>query len=479
MLFRNLPIRKKLMRVFFLTNAAIIFVTCITFFVYEFYAFKKTTEEHLSTIGKIIGTNSTAALAFENSNDAKDILAALKTEPHVLAAGLYDKNGKLFAPYHSGKDTVVLPAGPGETGYRFTFAYIEGFQPVILDSRQLGTLYLKSDLGALYSRLQLYGGIVVLVIFISFLLAYLLSKILQQSISKPIQSLAQTAMFVSDQGDYSHRAPKFGDDELGLLADSFNRMLAQIEQQNMDLNEFNQNLEQKVTERTNELQSVNKELESFSYSISHDLRAPLRAIIGFTSILEEDYTDKLDDEARRITGIIRNNTAKMGMLIDDLLAFSRMGRQNILKIKVDCDRMVREIMQELDSRNDTAKIEWVVAELPSITVDPNTMKQVWVNLISNAVKYSRTKEHPRIEIDSYESDNNIVFFVKDNGVGFDQQYQDKLFKVFQRLHRADEFEGTGVGLAIVERIVSKHGGRVWAEAAVGIGATFFFSLPVE
>jgi PAS domain S-box-containing protein len=226
-----------------------------------------------------------------------------------------------------------------------------------------------------------------------------------------------------------------------------------------------------------DLKKSNSELEAFTYSVSHDLRAPLRGIVGFANILEEDYTDKLDDEAKRITGIIKTNTARMGHLIDDLLAFSRLGRQEVIKTQIDMTIMVNEIIVEIQSSDNGHSVEWSVKPLPPIQADMNLMRQVWVNLISNAVKYSGNKEQPRVEIGSFKHEGQTAFYVKDNGVGFDEQYKNKLFKVFQRLHRAEEFEGTGVGLALVEKIVSRHGGKVWAEATVEEGACFYFSLP--
>ena len=225
------------------------------------------------------------------------------------------------------------------------------------------------------------------------------------------------------------------------------------------------------------LTKSNSELEAFTYSVSHDLRAPLRGIIGFTTILEEDYNDKLDNEGRRITSVIKANTLKMGQLIDDLLTFSRTGRQDMIKTDVDMAIMVKELISEMPQK--AQKIEWVIGYLPVVKGDINMIRQVWINLISNAVKYSGTKENQRIEIASSRQGGQSVFFVKDNGVGFDEQYKDKLYKVFQRLHGADEFEGTGVGLALVEKIISKHGGKVWAESEIGKGATFYFSLPEE
>lgn len=479
MLFKDMPIRKKLMRITFLISGVVLLVTCVTFFIYEFYAFRKTTTEKLSIIGKIIAANSTAALAFDNHDDAKEILAALKTEPHIVAAGLYDSDGNLFSQYLPGAGIDSFPAKPGQEGYHFIKAHLEGFQPVMVETRQLGTLYLKSDLGAMYERLRLYGIIAGSVVILSFLLAWLLSRILQKSISKPILALAETAEVISGGQDYSVRAVKTGNDELGSLTDAFNNMLVHIQDQNGALHEFNQNLEQKVRDRTMQLGAVNKELEGFSYSISHDLRAPLRGIIGFATILEEDYGSKLDDEARRITAVIKNNALKMGHLIDDLLTFSRLRRQDIKKTTISTTEMAKEVIQELLPANKNPNIKCVVHEMPDIKGDINAMRQVWVNLASNAFKYSSNKEEPVIEIGTATREGQTVFFVKDNGVGFDEKYKDKLFKVFQRLHSADEFEGTGVGLAIVEKIISKHGGKVWAEAEENKGACFYFSLPEE
>ncbi|HKO79161.1 MAG TPA: CHASE sensor domain-containing protein, partial [Chitinophagaceae bacterium] len=237
MLFKNMPIRQKLMRIIFLISGLVLLVTCVTFFIYEFYAFRKTSVEKLSTIGKIISANSTAALAFDNPDDAKEILAALKAEPHIVAAGLYDKDGNLFSKYSVGKDTIKFPVKPGREGYRFAHNHLEGFQPVMMDKKQLGTLYLKSDLGAMYERLQLYGIIVALVIILSVMLAWLLSKILQKSISHPILALAETAKVISERKDFSVRAVKTGNDEIGSLTDAFNYMLVQIRDQTHALHE--------------------------------------------------------------------------------------------------------------------------------------------------------------------------------------------------------------------------------------------------
>ena len=225
------------------------------------------------------------------------------------------------------------------------------------------------------------------------------------------------------------------------------------------------------------LQRTNAELESFSYSVSHDLRAPLRAIHGFARILLEDHQAQLDPEARRLLGVIDQNTRRMGDLIDDLLAFSRLGRQELTTARVDMRELARGVADEMRSVEPERKLEIQIDPLPIAQGDRALLRQVFSNLLQNAAKFTRGKEPSHIEVGSRPDGNQNVYFVKDNGAGFDARYSDKLFGVFQRLHHADEFEGTGVGLAIVKRIVQRHGGKVWAEGKVGEGATFFFTLP--
>jgi light-regulated signal transduction histidine kinase (bacteriophytochrome) len=241
------------------------------------------------------------------------------------------------------------------------------------------------------------------------------------------------------------------------------------------VHELNAALEAKAAQ----LQATNRELESFSYSVSHDLRAPLRGIDGFAMMLEEDYAARLDSEGRRYLSVIREASRRMGALIDDLLAFSRLGKQSMASHEIDMAAMVRDVVQELLHSHRGQAPEIVIGELPPVQADSALLRQVWTNLIANAVKYSSKSERPRIEIDAAPGDGEIVYSVRDNGVGFDMEYVGKLFGVFQRLHRADEFTGTGVGLAIVHRIITRHGGRVWAEGRLNEGAAFFFALPVE
>jgi len=243
---------------------------------------------------------------------------------------------------------------------------------------------------------------------------------------------------------------------------------------------LNANLEQRVCERTAQFEAANKELEAFSYSVSHDLRAPLRAIEGFAGMVLEDYGGKLDAEGQRQLGVIRANALKMSRLIDDLLSFSRTGRSELKHDRLEMALMARSVYSEIVPNFETrAKIDFTVGELPDAEGDAALIRQVWVNLLSNALKFTSRKERAVIAVTGEIEGGQAVYRVRDNGAGFDMQYAGKLFGVFQRLHTPEEFEGTGIGLALVQRIVLKHGGRVWAEGEVGKGATFSFALPVS
>ncbi|HEX4645683.1 MAG TPA: ATP-binding protein [Verrucomicrobiae bacterium] len=239
---------------------------------------------------------------------------------------------------------------------------------------------------------------------------------------------------------------------------------------------LNSELEKRVVERTMELMTINQELESFTYSVSHDLRAPLRHVDGYAQILEEEFAPQLPDEARRYTFRIREGSQRMTRLVEDLLNLSRVGKHGLNREKIDLTPWVEGIVDEIKPETTGRKIEWRIGPLPAVECDTGLMKQALVNLLANAVKYTRPRAEALIEIGQIQSNGENVIFVRDNGVGFDMKYAGKLFGVFQRLHRAEEFEGTGVGLATVARIIRKHGGKIWAEAEPDQGAVFYFTL---
>jgi PAS domain S-box-containing protein len=243
------------------------------------------------------------------------------------------------------------------------------------------------------------------------------------------------------------------------------------------IRKLNEELELRVQERTAQLEASNKELEAFAYSISHDLRAPLRGIDGFSRILEQEYAPTLDEEGKRIVNIICKSTSKMDQLIVDILALSRVSRQDLIFSMVDMQTMANSIYHEVASPDEKQKIELDIADLPEVQADPTLMRLVWTNLISNAIKYTKPKNDWKIWINGFEEDGFCTYSIQDNGVGYDSRYVDKLFGLFQRLHNERDFEGTGVGLAIVQRIIHRHNGKVWSESILGEGATFYFSIP--
>lgn len=472
-LFRDTPIQRKLMTMILVTSGVVLLLTCATFVGYELLTYRRAAISQLATLGEIIAAESTGAVAFENQSDATEILGALKAERHIVAACIYDKQGRIFSRYPTGARDSIFPSAPQPDGYRFAAGHLVGFTPIVQvrGSERFGTLYLRSDMEAMYERLRLYGAIAFMVVLIASLVAYVLSRTLQRQISQPILALAETAKAVSDRRDYSVRASKHDNDELGVLTDAFNHMLAQIQEQN-------EVLEKRVRERTAELEAANNELEAFCSSAAHDLRTPLRTITGFADVLLDPRANIGSAEALRQIRMIRDGSGQMSELINDLLAFSRLGRQDLSRQWIDLNRLCREVFRDLEGERSGRRVELRLEHLPAADGDPALLRVVFVNLLSNALKYTRPREVALIEIgvQSSEGSGAPVYFVRDNGVGFDMSDAEKLFGLFQRLHHAHEFEGTGVGLATVRRIIDRHGGKIWAEATLNAGATFFFTV---
>jgi signal transduction histidine kinase/CHASE3 domain sensor protein len=321
-----------------------------------------------------------------------------------------------------------------------------------------------------------------------------LAWLLGQQITRPVGKLARTAQAIG-AGDLTARAEVRSGDEMGMLATTFNQMTAQVrslvlsleqrvrerERAEEEVRRLNAELEQRVKARTHELENANHELEAFSYSVSHDLRTPLRHISSFLYLLNQGRED-LDDESQGHLKLIGQAVKRMGSLIDALLDFSRLGRTELRRARVPLDLVVREARSELATETEGRDIDWQIAALPAVQGDRTLLRQVFVNLLSNAVKFTRSRSAAQVEVrpaPELAGPGEAVILVRDNGVGFDMAYADKLFGVFKRLHKAEDFDGTGIGLANVHRIVRRHGGRIWAQGSPDAGATFFIALPEE
>jgi PAS domain S-box-containing protein len=594
MKLQNTPIKRKLMVILMITSGVVLLLTCGAFFGYELLTFKDRTFQSLATLGEVIASNSTASLAFDNDADATEVLSALKARPQIVAAALYDRNGKLFARYPATLPLDSLRVSPDGDGFRDEHSQLIGYLPVVQgDNNRLGTLYLASTKQATYDRLTQYAWLAAAVMVVSLAVAYLLSAMLQGHISRPLLAMAETAHAVSKRGDYSVRATKAGEDELGLLTDAFNQMLDQIETQNRTIRENQERLhlalkasgvgtwnldiadnritldefanplfgypageytaafdlflkmihrgdrarveqemrdvsgagggydssfrviwpdgamhnlsargkvipgadgtlarmtgvfwditERKLAEaRLNrllvELERSNKELELFAYVASHDLQEPLRMVSSYTQLLERRYSDKLDDDAREFIGYAVDGANRMQRLINDLLEFSRVSSRGKPLARTDVAEVLNNVRVNLSVAIEESGALVTNDLLPVVPADAGQLGQLLQNLVGNGIKF-RNGGSPQVHVRAEEKDQHWEFSVRDNGIGIEQQYFDRIFVIFQRLHTKGDYPGTGIGLALCRRIVERHGGKIWVESKPDAGSTFFFTIP--
>jgi len=482
--FRDYSIKKKLTLMNMLVSGTVLLLACTAFGVYEMTTFRANMVRSLSIQAQIVGANSASALLFNDAKSAANTLSALKVAPTVLSGGIYTLAGEPLAVYRrdaGGHTPPLPPMPPGQTEeHWFADKELSLIRSIVFQGKLIGMVYIRSDLQEMNDGLLRYGGIVVAVLSVSMTAAFLLLMMFQRAATRPILQLAETARIVSREKKYSVRAPSTDNhDEVGLLIEAFNEMLAQIQERDAALQTSQEELEQRVAQRTAELDATNKELEAFTYSVAHDLRAPLRHIQGFSDLMMESFASQLEPEAKKYLQRIGEGTQQMGRLIEDLLSLAQVGRQEPRLQVTGLSSIVQEVLRDLKNETQDRDIRWQVGDLPFVDCDPGLMKQVFYNLLSNAAKYTRPRNPAVIDIGQVSVEGQVVNFVRDNGVGFNMKYAHKLFGVFQRLHRKEDFEGTGVGLATVQRIIHKHGGRIWAEAEIDKGATFFFSLAAQ
>ncbi len=493
-------IRHKFALIVLATTLAALVVTGVAMVIYDLRTYERTGVSDLAAQAEILGRASAPALDFDDPKSASEYLLLLKAKPEISAAAIYNAKGKLFSSYTRRDLDLRIPALPEAEGSRVVAGKgIVLFKRILVNNEILGTVYISADF-ELRQRLIDYLGIFAGVALLSLIVVLLLWLWLQDVFLRPILATSAVARQVVETRDYSLRVNKTTSDEIGDLVDAFNDMVAEVgrrsealeasnrtlehevaERMNAqdELRKLNVGLEQRVADRTTELEAANKELEGFSYSVSHDLRAPVRAIGGFTRMLFEDHADQFNDEARRMLGVVQSEAHRMGTLIDDLLAFSRLGRQAIQKTELDMAELARATFETLRAQHQGPEVEFRLGLLPQGMGDKTLLRQVWVNLLGNALKFSSKREKPLIEASAISDVKEHIYFVRDNGAGFDPRYVSKLFGVFQRLHDSSEFPGTGVGLALVQRIVVRHGGRIWADGKPNEGATFYFTLPKD
>jgi signal transduction histidine kinase len=487
--FRDFSIPKKLTWMNLLVSGAALMLASAGFFGYTIYSLRSNIVRNLGIQAQIIGTNSISALEFDDPRSAETTLSALQAASPVISAEIYTMDGRAFAGYRRNQAEFLppppaIPEGRTEI-HEFENGEVALVRLIVFKGKPVATMYIRSDLQAVKDVERNFTLIIAAVFVLSLFATIWISSFARRSIAEPIVRLAATARIVLSEKNYSVRASSMetsmtGErNEVAVLISTFNEMLAQIQERDAALGEAHDRLEQQVQLRTAQLNTANADLESFSYSVSHDLRAPLRHISAFSQMLNEDHGSKMDAEGQRLLSRIQTAVKNMGQLIDDLLKMAQIGRKELVRSATDLNLVLKEVLADIEPECKGRQIDWHIGDLSPWDCDPGLVKQVFANLISNAVKYSRQREVAVIEIGQIKQDGTLVIFVRDNGAGFDERYTHKLFGVFQRLHKAEDFEGTGVGLSTVQRIIKKHGGEIWAKGEVEKGATFFFALSAK
>ena len=596
--FRDIPIKQKLLIIIMMTTTAALLLAGVGIVTFDSILFRGYLESDLSTLSRIIADNSTAALAFNDPKSATETLAALRARTHLVAACIYQTNGTLLATYSRIERPAPCPPPDGSDNIRLGGGNLTASRAILLSGRRIGTLVLLYDLDELSERMKLYGTTVLGVLLASSLLALLLSSRLRSIIATPVAQLVQATTSVAETNDYSIRARKLSGDELGVLVDRFNEMLAGIQSRDDtltkalqdreealretekakerfrfmaesmpqkiftatpsgDVDYFNQqwteftglsfeqimnwgwtqfihpdDLEENLRtwrhsietgepfhfehrfrrfdgvyrwhlsrvhalrdaqgnislwigsnteiheqkEKEEALRRANYDLEQFAYSASHDLQEPIRNVAVYSELVAKRYYGLLDADGRQFLGFLTEGGRRLATLINDLLAYTKAGVVEADPAPVDSLAVLKHTLSGLAEaiRENDAAVTY--DDLPEVPMGETHLQQVFQNLISNALKY-RTEDSPRIHISAADVGGSWQFSVQDNGIGIGSQYKEKIFGLFKRLHRDQKYDGTGIGLAICQRVVERYGGRIWVQSAPGQGSTFFFTIP--
>lgn len=487
-----------------LTTIIALLVSSLALTLYNVERHKDELLAALSARASLLGKTSLDAVERGDTQAVSHFLKLLIQLPNIEAAAIYNADGQLFASTEADDISAAVPSQANSESIGVYGNYITISRPITRADQLIGTAYIQAHY-PLYKNLLGHLGIALMACALALTIAVLVSLKLQRSVTRPILQITSLARRVVETQDYSLRAQKTTSDEIGYLADALNEMLFAVEQRNQALTQANEQLkaqikereateqslrlseqrvlqlnavlEQRVEQRTSQLKHANQELEAFSYSVSHDLKTPLRAIDGFSQALLEDYSNQLDKTGLDYLHRVRKGARRMGQLITDLLKLARVSRGEIQLQNVDLSALTATIFAELMEAEPERNVKIQIKPKIFARCDPRLIKIALQNLIDNAWKYSSRQSLAVIEFGYQSSNDKPVYFIKDNGAGFDMAHADKLFGAFQRMHDADEFPGTGVGLATVQRIIHRHGGHIWAESEVNHGATFYFTLP--
>lgn len=471
----------KLTRMNIAVSAIALLLAYIAFMAFDLYTLRKDLIGSMSTEAAIVGANSVTALVFDDQEAAESTLSALRQSPHVLWAVVVRQDGARFAAYTRNPGIrpdlrrTLLPAET-EQSWMSGRHLLMGSR-IVFQGQQLGAVYVMAETSALRQSALQFGLLSAGILVVCFVIALYVTSATRHLVTAPLTGLAETAQIVSRERDYSVRAAMpDSTDELAFLVQSFNEMLEQIQTRDRALEQSRSELEQRVRERTAELTAANKELEAFSYSVAHDLRGPLQHI-GHIGFLLQTMVDASRPREQELIGKLFESSRRMAALIDDLLNLSRAASTPLRRTALDLSRMAEAILASLQTEQPERKVRWTVARGARAFADEGLMQVILENLLRNAWKYTSKAADAEIEFGYNDGTEGTVFYVRDNGAGFDPRYADQLFRPFQRLHSQSEFPGTGVGLTTASRIIARHGGRIWAESQVDQGATFYFTVP--